>query len=268
VRARARLVVERDGTGRSAVRELRSVSPLTLMPSPPGLHDDLDTTLVHLVGSAAAPLGGDDLELDVHVGPGARLSLQGIGATLALPGQHPGPSRMAVTAHVAESARLEYLTEPTIVATDADHHTALRADLAPDARLRCREVLVLGRTGEQPGRLTSHTRVHRAGTTLLHQRLDVGDPDLDTTAAHLAGHRVLATELLIWGDDVPEPVSGDWWSLVPLAHGGSLATALAHDAITAERLLATAVAAHPGLGEAPSALPPPGTAVRRVPVTA
>ncbi|MFD7656640.1 urease accessory protein UreD [Actinosynnema sp. NPDC059797] len=263
MRARARLVVERDDAGRSAVRELRSASPLTLMPSPPGLHDDPDTTLVHLVGSAAAPLGGDDLELDVHVGPGARLCLTGVGATLALPGQHPGPSRMTVTAHVAEAARLEYLTEPTIVATDADHHTALHAELAADARLRCREVLVLGRTGEQPGTLHSHTRVHRAGTTLLHQRLDVGNAELDHSAAHLAGHRVLATELLVWGDDPPRPVGGDWWSLVPLARGGSLATALAHDAITAEHLLTTALAAHPGLAsDAPA---PP---VHRLPVTA
>lgn len=251
MRARARLVVERDDTGRSTVRELRSACPLTLVPSPPGLHEDPETTLVHLVGSAAAPLGGDDLELDVHVGPGARLCLTGIGATLALPGQHPGPSRMSVTLHVADAARLEYRTEPTIIAADADHHSELRVDLAADAGLRCREVLVLGRTGEHPGRLHSHTRVHRAGTTLLHQQLDVGDEDLDHTAAHLAGHRVIATELLVWGEDVRQPVGGEWWSLVPLAHGGSLATALAPDAITAERLLATAVALHPGASRVP-----------------
>ncbi|MER5268702.1 urease accessory protein UreD [Actinosynnema sp. NPDC002837] len=243
MRACARLVVERDRTGRSVVRELRSVSPLTLMPSPPGRHDgDPDTALVHLVGSAAAPLGGDDLDLEVHVGPGAGLRLQGIGATLALPGPHPGPSRMTTRFHVAEAGRLDYRTEPTIVAADADHHTELLADLAPDARLRCREIVVLGRTGEPPGRFTGLTRVRRADTTLLHQRLDLGNPDLDHTPAHLAGHTVIAGELLVRGDDPAEPAGGDWWSLVPLAHGGSLATALAHDALTAERLLTTALA--------------------------
>ncbi|GAA1313871.1 urease accessory protein UreD [Saccharothrix xinjiangensis] len=245
-------MVERDATGRSVVRELRSASPLTLMPSPPGLHDgDPDTTLVHLVGSAAAPLGGDDLELEVHVGPGARLALRGVGATLALPGQHPGPSRVSVTCRLADAARLDYLAEPTVVAADADHHAELHADLDADARLRCREVVVLGRTGERPGRFRGATRVRRAGATLLHQHLHLGDPELDHTPAHLAGHRVVATELLVWGDDPPEPVNGDWWSLVPLARGGALATALAHDTITAHRLLATAVAAHPGTAQAP-----------------
>lgn len=270
MKAHARLVVERDRTGRSVVRDLRSVSPLTLMPSPPGLHDgDPNTTLVHLVGSAAAPLGGDDLHLEVHVGPGAGLALHGIGATLALPGQHPGRSLMSVTVHVAEGGRLEYLTEPTIVAAAADHHTELHADLATDARLRCREVVVLGRTGEQPGRFRSDTHVRRADTTLLRQRLDIGDADLDRTAPHLAGHRVVATELLVWGDDPPEPVSGDWWSLLPLAGGGSLATALAQDAMTAHRLLATAVAAHPGSTRLPPAPVPHGnTPAHRVPVTA
>jgi urease accessory protein len=35
--------------------------------------------------------------------------------------------------------------------------------------------------------------------------------------------------------------------LAPLARGGSLATALARDAVTAQRRLAAAVAGHPGL---------------------
>ncbi|MFT7836961.1 hypothetical protein Q5530_12505 [Saccharothrix sp. BKS2] len=57
---------------------------------------------------------------------------------------------------------------------------------------------------------------------------------LDTTPAHLAGHRVIATELLVWGEDPSGSVGGDWWSL-PLARDGSLATALAPDTLTAHR---------------------------------
>jgi urease accessory protein len=37
--------------------------------------------------------------------------------------------------------------------------------------------------------------------------------------------------------DPPAAVAGDWCSLVPLAAGGSLATALAHDAVAAQRML-------------------------------
>lgn len=257
MKAVARLVVERDGTGRSVVRDLRSVSPLTLMPCPAARHDeDPDTALVHVVGSAAAPLGGDVLELAVEVGPGAALTLRAIGATLVLPGQRPGPSHTSVTFDVAEGGRLEYLTEPTIVAAGARHHASLRADLAPDARLRLREVVVLGRSGEQPGRFRGDTLVRRDGTTLLCQHLDLGDPDLDVSPAHLSGHHVIATDLLVGEPDPAEPAVGEWWSLVPLAHGGSLATALADDTVTAYRLLDTATAARPGLPLRRSRRPP------------
>ncbi|SDD11726.1 urease accessory protein UreD [Actinokineospora iranica] len=258
MKARARLVVERDSGGASVVRELRSMSPLTLLPCPPSLHDgDPDTALVHLAGSAATPLGGDVLDLAIVVGPGARLRLVGVGATLALPGQHPGPSTMSVTIEVGAAGSLEYLTEPTIVVSAADHHADLRADLAADARLRCREVVVLGRSGERPGAFHSETRLRRDGTTLLRQRLDLGGA-LDATPTHLAGHPVIATELLVWGADPAEAAVGDWWSLVPLAHGGSLATVLAEDTITAYRRLDTATAAHPGLAEPAAAVPVSG----------
>lgn len=252
MRAVARLVVERDRTGRSVVRDLRSVAPLTLMPCPAARHDDdPDTALVHVVGSAAAPLGGDVLEIAVEVGPGAALTLRTIGATLVLPGQRPGPSHASVTFHVAEGGRLEYLTEPTIVAAGARHHASVRADLATDARLRLREVVVLGRSGEQPGRFRGDTVVRRGGATLLRQHLDLGDPDLDASPAHLAGHHVIATDLLVGDHDPAEPAAGEWWSLVPLAGGGSLATVLADDTVTAYRLLGTATAARPGLPTRP-----------------
>ncbi|GGM74936.1 urease accessory protein UreD [Longimycelium tulufanense] len=250
MKASARLVVERDSAGRSVVRELRSMSPLTLVPRRSLLANATGPALVHLVSSATAPLGGDDLELSVLVGPGAHLRLHGVAATLALPGHRPGGSRMTLHLQVADGGRLEYLPEPTVVTARADHHAELCADLAGDARLRCREVLVLGRSGERPGRLRSDIRLTRDGDPLLRQRLDVGDPTLDSTPAHLAGHRVLATELLVWGADPAEPVSGDWWSLAPLARGGSLATVLADDTVAADRMLRTALAAHPGLDKA------------------
>lgn len=247
MKASARLVVERDGRGQSVVRELRSAPPLTLVPRRTALHRAPEAALVHLVSSDAAPLGGDELELSVLIGPGAALRLRDVGGTLVLPGPQPGASRMTLRIEVADGGRLEYLPEPTVLAAHAAHHAELYADLAGDARLRYREVLVLGRSGERAGRLRSDVRLNRHGATLLRQRLDVGDPLLDDTSAHLAARRVLATELLVWGADPAEPAGGDWWSLVPLARGGSLATVLAVDTISAYRVLATALAAHPGL---------------------
>jgi urease accessory protein len=250
MRARARLAVElRDG--RSVVTELRSAAPWTLLPQRRGRLGP-GTAVVHLVSSATAPLGGDDLGLEVSVGAGATLHLHGVAATLALPGHRDERSRASIRFDIDVSGTVEFLPEPTVVTARASHSSVLTAELADTARLRYREVLVLGRIGEAAGSLDSTVEITRGGTPLLRQRIDVGDPALAASPAYLAGHRVLATELLVWGEDAATAHSGDWWSLAPLARGGSLATALAGDAVTAQRRLAEAVATHPGLRTPPS----------------
>jgi urease accessory protein len=243
VKAHARLAVELDGRGHSVVRQLRSSAPLTLVPARRSRTGD--AAAVWLVNSAAAPIGGDQLELTVLVGAGARLNLHGVAATLALPGHRAGPSRFAVWIEAAAGARVAYLPEPTVITSRARHEALLHAELARDAILRCREVLVLGREGEPAGRLSTTTHVLRAGRPLLRQHLDIGDPALDASAAYLAGRRVLATEILVLDTDPARPAGGDWWSLTPLAGGGALATALAHDAVTAMHYLHLARSAHP-----------------------
>jgi urease accessory protein len=227
VRARAALAVELDGRGLSVVRRLRSAAPLTLVPA-----RDPRRALVRLVNSAAAPLAGDDLELTVRVGPGARLSLAGVAATLALPGHGREPSRFTVHIELADNAACDYLPGPTVITGRAWHESHLCADLGLGATLRCREILVLGRAGEAPGRLATAVHIVRDARPLLRQHLTIGDPALDASPAHLAGHRVLATEIRI--DDRRSPAAGgEWWSRTPLPAGGSLTTVLAGDAVTA-----------------------------------
>ncbi|WP_209623744.1 urease accessory protein UreD [Saccharothrix coeruleofusca] len=247
MRARARLVVERDPNGRTSVREMRSAVPLKLVPHRGRLRR-ADHALVHLVSATTAPLGGDDLALTVRVGPGAHLVLRGVAATVALPGHRPGGSRALVRVEVAEGGSLQYLPEPTVVTARARHEAVFEAELAGDARLRAREVLVLGRVGERPGHLVSTLSVRRGGP-LLRQSVSVGAPEVDSSPACLAGRRVLGAEVLCWGHDPAEPVSRPWWSLVPLARGGSLATALADDAVTVGHALDRARQHHPGSGE-------------------
>jgi urease accessory protein len=216
------------------------MAPLTLFPK----RRAGSTAVVHLVNSATSPLGGDELELTVRVGPGARLRLSGVAATIALPGSGGERSSSRVDIEIAEGGELQYLPEPTVITARARHFAELRASLAADAKLRIREVLVLGRTGERPGRLTTSQHVMRAGIPVLRQTLEIGDPELDASVAHLAGRRVLATELVI-GAEKAEPASGDWWSLTPLADGGTLATALASDAVEAYAGLRAAADARP-----------------------
>src|SRR5690606_31879313 len=153
-----------------------------------------------------APLGGDDLVLHVRVGEGASLRLSGVAATLDLPGQSGGESAMAVHEEVADGGRFEYLPEPTVVTARARHHARLTVDLDGDARLRTREVLVLGREGERPGTLTTATHVVRAGMPMLRRELTVGEEQLDRSPAYLAGRRVLGTEIVAGPQD--ESVDG------------------------------------------------------------
>jgi urease accessory protein len=217
VKAQAQLVVERDAAGRSVVRTLRSAAPLTLIPV-------RGQPVVHLVNSAASPLGGDDLTLTVHVGPHACLTLTGIAATVALPGPHGEKSRTTVHMALAEGATVAYLPEPTVITRRARHESVLIATLAADAHLHTRETVVLGRANEQPGELTTALHVTREGRPVLRQHLTV-------TSETLMGNRVLATELTT--NDTRETASGEWWSRTRLAAGGTLTTALANDAVTA-----------------------------------
>jgi urease accessory protein len=267
VRARTVLAVERGPDGRSLVRELRSQSPLSLVPRRGTAAAGESAVTVHMVGSASTPLAGDDVELDVRVGPGADLVLTGVAAAVALPGLAT-PSSLTIRFEIGEEASLQYLPEPMVITARAHHHTALFADLHPTAKLRAREVLVAGRAGEPSGRYRGTVRVDEAasdpherhsrsrgmsesavraqGGVLLMQTQELGNLPLERSAAHLAGRRVLGTEVLIWGDDPGSGVAGDWWSLTPLARRGSLATAVGPGAVATQRGLAEAVAAHPG----------------------
>jgi urease accessory protein len=293
MRARAVLTVERGAGGRSVVRELRSQSPLSLVPRRGTAAATDAAVTVHMVGSASTPLAGDDVELDVRVGPGAALVLTGVAAAVALPGTDR-PSSLTLRVTIGEDGSLQYLPEPTVITARAHHHTLLHALLHPTARLRAREVLVAGRANEPSGRYRGTVRVEETGERrsrslgmsesavrssgaagaaasvthdplseraprslgmsggavrspipLLHQTQELGDPELQGSAAHLAGRRVLGTEVLLWGAD-GEAAAGSWWSLTPLAVRGSLATAVGPDAVSTQRALAEAVAAHPG----------------------
>ncbi|GAA1847553.1 urease accessory protein UreD [Pseudonocardia alni subsp. carboxydivorans] len=260
------VVVAREG--RSVVTTLRAQSPLALVPRRGVTGASRSDAVVHLVGSASTPLAGDDVTLTVTVGAGAHLTLTGVAAAVALPGGRSAdraarPSRTVLRCSVGDGGSLTYLPEPTVVTGRAHHETVLDVVLAPTAALRARDLLVAGRTGERPGRCRGTVRVTERsaagngaagngaagigaapGRPLLVQTQEIGDPLLDASPAHLAGHRVLGTEVLVGPAREQVPAAcGDGWSLSPLPGRGALATAVAHDAVTAARRLAEAVRA-------------------------
>ena len=110
---RANASVRADSVdGRTRLVELRSDPPLVLRSTPAALY---------LVGGAAGPLGGDDLTLDVVVGPHACLTVRSAAATLAQPGATSARSRTSLRFDVAEGAALHWRPEPLVSVCGSDH---------------------------------------------------------------------------------------------------------------------------------------------------
>jgi urease accessory protein len=221
VRAEAAVVAQSGSAGRTRCTTLRSAPPLTWRETPEGLH---------LVGTAAGPLGGDDLRLSVEVKPGASLTVRSVAAQLVLPGPHATPSRWSLRVAVDAGGTLRWQPAPTIVADGADHRTTTAIDLATDARLLWSELVVLGRNGERGGSISQRLHVDRDGRPLLRNDLAVGPGWPDSTGpAGTAGARVLGTALLVGVDlgaiDAP-PSDGIRVGAFRLAEDAALVTAL------------------------------------------
>ena len=72
---------------------------------------------------------------------------------------------------VAEDARVAWLPQPLILAAACDLDASLDLALAPGAAAVTRELVVLGRHGEEPGRYRSRVRCELDGAPLLHDEI-------------------------------------------------------------------------------------------------
>ncbi|MBO2446452.1 urease accessory protein UreD [Actinomadura barringtoniae] len=229
--ARAGLAAERSGDT-TRVTRLRSDGPIALRET---------AEAVYLVGAAAGPLGGDDLELDIVVGPGARLNVRSTAAALALPGR--GESCLAIRATVGEGGHLDFAPEPTVAAKGCHHRAVADIALGEGATLRWREELILGRHKEVPGRHSSRFDVTIEGVPLLRHELCLHDPDVFATSAVLGDAKAVGSLLLV-GTGLPrDPYAADGVSVLPLAGPGVLITVTADDSAELRRRLDRAEAA-------------------------
>jgi len=142
----------------------------------------LDRTRVALVPEQAVLLAGDQVTVSVRVGAGQSLEVVEPGGTVAY-AMRGSVARWDVRIEIEEGGCLVWHGEPFVVSEGADVRRSLRVELAPDSRMVLRETLVLGRTGEGPGRLLARTDVHRDGLPVLVEELD--------SAVGLGGHRVV-----------------------------------------------------------------------------
>lgn len=122
---------------------------------------------VLLASSAAAPVGGDELVLDVVVGDDARADVGSVSASLVWPGPSDAWSSTVTTSDVGAGADLAMWLEPTVSVVGSRHRATTTHRLAADATCRIVEEVALGRSGELSGRLELRLRVERAGVVLV-----------------------------------------------------------------------------------------------------
>jgi urease accessory protein len=252
MRARARLEAAlAPDCGTTHITRLRSEPPLTLRPTKLGRDEprelwnlgDGGAARVSVAAAAAGPIGGDQLRLEIDVGPGATLVLRTVGASLALPGPHGESSRAETTIRVAAGATVVWLPQPLIAASRCNHRAVTTMALDEGARLLAREELVLGRRGECCGSIRQRLRVTLAGRALYDQELCIGEADGWDGPAVTGGRRALGTLLLV--DPALDPATrtasvggaGVDSAILPLARAGTVVTALADDSLTLRRHL-------------------------------
>ena len=203
-------VVARPGPGgRTALPVVHASGQLAVRRTGP--------TSVHLVATAFGPLGGDDAEVSLVVEEGASLTVRSVAAAIALPSRGEVlPSAQRITASVGGT--LDLGLEPTVVAACAHHLAELTVELGAAGALTATEQVLLGRTGEEPGRWTGTVRVARDGRPLLHTTVGLGPgqaawlppvaPRAYASTVHIGNHET--NDVLTGEDAVRLPLPGGW----------------------------------------------------------
>lgn len=178
-----------------------------------------DPTTVHLLSAAATPLGGDDLHVRVIVEAGAALRIRTAAATVVLPGATTLDSHMIWTIEVDGALDLD--PQPTIVAAASRHHASTRLHIGHPGRVRIRERVQIGRTGERQGFWSGSMHADVDGAPLLRHRVELGagavtDDELGTPMAAISELHYPDGDVETSGPPVGTPLS--------LAAGGCLST--------------------------------------------
>ncbi|HMI91214.1 MAG TPA: urease accessory protein UreD [Polyangiales bacterium] len=197
--------------------------------------EDPGTCQVYLLHPPGGLVGGDDLSIDVQLGPGARALLTTPAATKLYRSQG-ATAAQRVQLRAAQGARIEWLPQETIAYDGARAALATRVELAQDAELIAWEVTCLGRPACQErfahGALDQRLEVSRAGTPLMplvleRARYRGGAAGMDG-AWGLGGHAVSGTLLCVTAHD-PEPLLPELRALLAARAGEeAVCSRLAH----------------------------------------
>ena len=157
-----------------------------------------------LVHPPSGLVGGDTLDIQLHVGAGAHALLTTPGATRFYRSEQ-GLATQQVKATVGEGARLEWLPLETIAYNGCHGLNHAVFDMAPSAELMAWDITALGLPNAnlpfERGQLQQHMEV--AGAWLERGLLDAQDARLMDGPLGLAGRRCMATLVFACGADLP-----------------------------------------------------------------
>jgi urease accessory protein len=188
--------------GRSVAHHAHEGPLRVLMP----LYPEGDAVCHHvLVHPPGGLVGGDRIDIDVHLDSGSHALITTPGATRFYRSE-AGLARQQVQARLQSGARLEWLPLETLTYNDCQAENLVTFDLEPGAELMAWDVLALGLPhAQQPfvaGRYLQHLQV--AGAWLDRGMIDAQDQRLLNGPLGLAGQRCLASLVLAAGQPIEE----------------------------------------------------------------
>lgn len=171
------------------------------------LYPEGDAVCHHvLVHPPAGMAGGDRVDLQLQVQPGAHALLTTPGATRFYRSLG-GLASQSLHARVASGARLEWLPLESLAFTDCLAENRCVFELEPGAEMLAWDMLALGRPAAGDdfarGRFTQHLEI--PGAWLEHGCIDGTDRALRDAPGGLAGHAALGTLVFAAGDAIAGP---------------------------------------------------------------
>ena len=182
-----------------------------------------------LVATTALLLGGDHVEIDIEVGPGAWLEVVETAGTVAYDAEGVASS-WTVRVRVADGGVLIWAANRSWSPTAPTFRSTV-IELGAGAVACLRETLVLGRTGETGGAIRSRLTVSQGGRPLLVEDLDLRDPGTRSLPGILGPARVIDT-VALFGARAPADPAPPVGHRFELDRTGSVARALTIQADT------------------------------------
>ena len=154
-----------------------------------------DGTTLWLVGSAATPVGDDDISLHLEVGEGVTATVRSVAATVVYAASGDG-TRLHTHLRVGAGADLRWQPDPVIVTARARHRSSTTIEVDPEGSLLADELVVLGRSDERAGRFRGSLELRLGGAPALHTSFDTAVPGWDGPGG-TGGAKVVATRVLV-----------------------------------------------------------------------